>query len=115
MDAYDADDEYEPEPNEGYDIFPHIDRQVFVNIGVYMFEKSNESRINMDLVLSELVTLHRCRKNSKSDEEKKINNVGVCRKNIRSVESELFSLCSNETEDTIFKYYVSDDDINIEI
>jgi len=118
--AYDADDETDANEikemninkfknNYGYKM-PKIDKQIFINIGNYLTELYNEPRDNMCRVLAELVALHPCREEPTTHT---CTHVSACR---RSISSELFSLCSNETDDTVFKYYISDDDeINIEL
>ena len=111
--AYDADNEYDV--NDDEDNYPQISRQTFIDIGVYMMQRSNEPRETMDRVIAELADLHACRRNKRPNLSISVINVGSCRPPIRSVSSELFSLCSNETDETIFKYYISDDEINIEI
>lgn len=108
--AYDADDEYNV--NEDEYRFPKIEKQIFINIGNYMTQLSNELEDKMCRVLTELVALHGCRDEPTTQTSL---DVGACRQPIRSVSSELFSLCSNETDDTVFKYYISDDEINIEL
>ena len=131
-----------------------IPYQSFWNIGTYMFQKWNEPKVSMDLVLCELVTLHQCRTDKSIDYEKnelcrgdvgsdnssdksrdksrdnssdkgsynsvkssdngvKITSLHECKK-IKSINSDICSLCSDDTDNTIFKYYVSDDEINIE-
>lgn len=107
---YDADDEYDI--NDEEDRFQPIENQIFINIGAYMEQLFNEPRDNMCRVLAELIALHGCR-----DEPTPqiIANVGPSREPIRSIDSELFSLGSEQTDDTVFKYYISDDDINIEL
>jgi hypothetical protein len=110
MYEYDADDEYDI--NEEEDRFETIGKQIFINIGTYMEQLFNEPRDNMCRVLAELVTLHGCRDEPTTQT---ILHVGECRPSIRSIDSELFSLCSEQTDDTVFKYYISDDDINIEV
>lgn len=107
---YDADDEYDI--NDEEDRFPQIEKQIFINIGAYMEQIFNEPRDNMCRVLAELVALHGCREEPTTHI---IANVGPSRQSIRSIDSELFSLCSEQTDDTVFKYYISDDDINIEL
>lgn len=104
---YDADDEYEE------DSHPQISRQTFMNIGKYMIELWNGPRDTMDRVLAELVALHGCREKAVQPLSINIDYVGVCKPPLRSVSSELFSLCSNETDESVFKYYISDDDINV--
>lgn len=104
MYEYDADDEYDI--NDEEDRFPKIENQIFINIGAYMEEIFNEP-------LAELVALHGCKDEPTTQI---VDHVGACRPSIRSVDSELFSLCSEQTDDTVFKYYISDDDeINIEL
>jgi hypothetical protein len=111
MYEYDADDEYDI--NEEEDRFPQIDKQIFINIGAYMEQVFNEPRDNMCRVLAELVALHSCREEPTTQI---VPHVGASRQSIRSIDSELFSLCSEQTDDTVFKYYISDDDeINIEL
>jgi len=110
MDAYDADDEYDV--NDEVDRFPQIERQVFINLGAYMEQLSNELRDNMCRVLCELVALHGCKEEPTTQI---VSHVGACRQPIRSIDSELFSLCSELTDDTVFKYYISDDEINVEL
>lgn len=102
MDGYDADDEYDI--NDEEDRFPQIDNQVFINIGAYMEQVFNEP-------LAELAALHGCKEEPTTHI---IPHVGACRRQSRSVDSELFSLGSEQTDDTIFKYYISEDydDIN---
>ena len=102
-DGYDADNEYDI--NDEEDRFEAIDNQVFINIGAYMEQLFNEP-------LAELVALHGCREEPTTQI---IPNVGASRPSIRSVDSELFSLGSEQTDDTVFKYYISDDEINIEL
>ena len=100
-DEYDADDEYDI--NDEEDRFEAIDNQVFMNIGAYMDQLFNEP-------LAELVALHGCKEEPTTQI---IPHVGACRlPSIRSADSELFSLVSEQTDDTVFKYYISDDDIN---
>ena len=110
MDAYDADDEYDI--NDEVDIFPQIEKQVFINLGAYLEQLSNESGDNLCRVLHELVALHGCKEEPTTQI---VEHVGACRQPIRSVDSELFSLCSELTDDTVFKYYISDDEINVEL
>jgi hypothetical protein len=110
MYEYDADDEYDI--NDEEDRFPPIEKQIFINIGAYMEQIFNEPRDNMCLVLAELVALHRC-KDELTDPI--MPHVGASRQPIRSADSELFSLCSEQTDDTVFNYYISDDEINIEL
>ena len=105
MYEYDADDEYDI--NDEEDRFPKIESQIFINIGAYMEEIFNEP-------LAELVALHECKEEPTTQI---ISHVGACRPSIRSVDSELFSLGSEQTDDTVFKYYISDenDDDNINV
>ena len=104
MYEYDADDEYDI--NDEEDRFPKIENQIFINIGAYMEEIFNEP-------LAELAALHGCKEEPTTHI---VDHVGACRPSIRSVDSELFSLCSEQTDDTVFKYYISDDnEINIEL
>lgn len=109
-DAYDADNEYDMNNNE--DNYPQIKRQTFINIGIYMMQLSNEP---MDRVMAELIDLHGCKGDNGEPTTHTMNHVGACRQPIRSVSSELFSLCSNETDETVFNYYISDDEINVEL
>lgn len=102
-DEYDADDEYDI--NEEEDRFEPIKKQIFINIGAYMEQVFNEP-------LAELCALHGCKEEPTTQI---IPHVGACRQSIRSVDSELFSLGSELTDDTVFKYYISDDDINVEL
>ncbi len=114
--AYDADNEYEIDDDE--DKYPQISRQAFIDIGNYMVQVWNEPRDMMDLVIAELVALHGCKENNEEPTTQIMAYVGACRRPIRSVSSELFSLCSNETDETdetVFKYYISDDEINVEL
>ncbi len=88
----------------------YISRQTFVNIGVQMAAMSGDPRAIMSLVFDELIGLHECRQLKPLI----IENIKSCRddvgpKQIRSVDSELFSLCSTEPDDTVFKYYISSD------
>ena len=88
----------------------YISRQTFVNIGVQMAAMSGDPHAIMSQVFDELIALHGCRKLKPLIFE----NIKTCRgdvgpKPIRSVDSELFSLCSTETDDTVFKYYISSD------
>jgi len=112
-DAYDADNEYDMNNNE--DNYPQISRQTFINIGNYMMQLWNEPRDTMDRVLAEMTTLHGCKGDNEEPTTQTMTHVGACRQSIRSVSSELFSLCSNETNDSIFNYYISDDEINVEL
>jgi hypothetical protein len=104
------------------DDYMEIPYQSFWDIGTYLVNRFNEPRANMDLVLRELVALHGCKK----ENDEKCENIDVCRcdvgsdktvlherKKIVSIDSEIFSLCSDDTDNTIFKYYISDDEINI--
>lgn len=102
--AYEADDEYD---NDEPTIII-IDRQVFVNIGIYMSQLCDEPKDKMWRVLVELIALHGCKADS---ETSKMTHVGPC----RSAESGLFSLSSNETDDSVFQYYISEDEIYIEL
>ena len=111
--AYDADNEYDV--NEDEDNYPQISRQTFIDIGNYMMQRWNEPRDTMDRVIAELAALHACRRDKRPILNILTADVGACRAPIRSVSSELFSLCSNETDETIFKYYISDDEINVEL
>lgn len=88
----------------------YISRQTFVNIGVQMAAMSGDPHAIMSQVFDELLSLHECRELKTLINE----NMKTCRddvdpKPIRSVDSELFSLCSTETDDTVFKYYISSD------
>jgi hypothetical protein len=96
MDGYEADDEYDI--NDEEDRFEAIDKQVFMNIGAYMEQKFSEP-------LAELAALHGCKEEPTTQI---IDHVGAC----RSADSELFSLGSEQTDDTVFKYYISDDEFN---
>ena len=111
--AYEADNEYDV--NDDEDNYPQISRQVFIDIGNYMMQLWNEPRDKMDLVIAELNTLHECRMKKRPNMSILTVNVGSCKPPLRSVSSELFSLCSNETDETVFKYYISDDEINVEL
>jgi hypothetical protein len=111
--SYDADNEYDV--NDDEDNYPQISRQTFIDIGIYMMQRSNEPRENMDRVLAELNALHECKLDKRHNLNILVDDVGACKQPLRSVSSGLFSLCSNETDETIFKYYISDDDINIEL
>jgi hypothetical protein len=102
-DEYDADDEYDI--NEEEDRFEPIKKQIFINIGAYMEQVFNEP-------LAELCALHGCKEEPTTQI---IPHVGACRQQPRSVDSELFSLGSELTDDTVFKYYISDDEINVEL
>jgi hypothetical protein len=91
----------------------YISRQTFVNIGVQMAAMAGDPEAIMLQVFDELIALHECRRLKPLI----IKNVETCRgdvgpKQIRSVDSELFSLCSTETDDTVFKYYISSDNDN---
>ena len=48
-----------------------------------------------------------------SDNSSKITSLHECKK-IRSINSDICSLCSDDTDNTVFKYYISDDEVNIE-
>ena len=111
--AYDADNEYDV--NDDEDNYPQISRQTFIDIGIYMMQRSNEPRETMDRVIAEIVALHECKTKKNLVLNILVDDVGACRPPLRSVSSGLFSLCSNETDETIFKYYISDDDINLEL
>lgn len=106
--AYDGDNEYDVDDEE--DNYPQISRQTFMNIGNYMMQIWNEPRVNMDLVLAELVALHGCRGKTQGQVNIIVDNVGSCKPPLKSVSSGLFSLCSNETDETVFKFYISDED-----
>ena len=108
--AYDADNEYDVNDDENN--YPEISRQTFIDIGDYIVQLWNDPRNCMDRVLAEMIALHECKEEPITQI---IPRVGACRPPIRSVSSGLFSLCSNETEDTVFKYYISDDEINLEL
>lgn len=97
MYEYDADDEYDI--NDEEDRFEAIDKQVFINIGAYMGQLFNEP-------LDEFTALHECKEEPTTQI---ILHVGGCRRQPRSVDSELFSLGSEQTDDTVFKYYISED------
>jgi hypothetical protein len=111
--AYDADNEYDV--NDDEDNYPQISRQTFIDIGNYMMQRSNEPRETMDRVIAEIVALHECRVKKRHNLNIVVDDVGSCRPPLRSVSSGLFSLCSNETDETVFKYYISDDDVNLEL
>lgn len=111
--AYDGDNEYDVDDEE--DNYPQISRQTFMNIGNYMMQLWNEPRTNMDLVLAELVSLHGCRKKNRDHLNIIVDNVGPCKPPLKSISSGLFSLCSNETDETVFKFYISDEDVNVEL
>ena len=86
-----------------------ISRQTFINIGIHCAAMYNEPHTIMISVLAELVYLHQCRETPSVNYtfgETCKNSVGT----IPSVESELFSLASDNTDDTIFKYYISSSD-----
>jgi hypothetical protein len=48
-----------------------------------------------------------------SDKSIKITSLHDCKK-IKSINSDICSLCSDDTDNTVFRYYISDDEINIE-
>ena len=108
--AYDADNEYDV--NEDEDNFPEISRQTFIDIGDYIVQLWNEPRNCMDRVLAEIVALHGCKEEPTTQ---LLSHVGACRSPIKSISSGLFSLCSNETDEPLFKYYISSDEINVEL
>jgi hypothetical protein len=110
--AYEADDEYEDINDPINDPIVNIDKQVFINIGIYMMELCDEPEDKMCRVLAELVALHGCKEEPTTQI---IPHVGACRPPIKSASSGLFSLSSNETDDSVFRYYISDDEINIEL
>jgi len=97
MYEYDADDEYDI--NDEEDRFEPIDKQIFINIGAYMEQLFNGP-------LAEVVALHGCKEEPMTQI---MPHVGACRRQSRSVDSELFSLGSELTDDTVFKYYISED------
>jgi hypothetical protein len=66
--------------------------KTFINIGMQCGAMWSDLHAVMTQVFSELIALHH--DNS----------------HIRSIDSELFSLSSDETDDTAFKYYISSDD-----
>ena len=70
-------------------------RQTYINIGMEIVSLSNGPKMIMYLVLAELISLH---------ETRSLNN------SCERTNSELFSLSSDETDDTAFKYYISSDD-----
>ena len=111
--AYDADNEYDVDDDENN--YPEISRQTFIDIGDYIVQLWNEPRTSMDRVIAELVDLHECKKNNDEPTTHTMIYVGACRQPIRSISSGLFSLCSNETDEPVFKYYISDDEINVEL
>jgi hypothetical protein len=104
--AYDADNEYDNDNDidDDEDKYPQISRQIFIDIGNYIVQLWNETD-----------DLHECKSENANVSPTHIDNVGACRQPIRSVSSELFSLCSNETDETVFKYYISDDEINVDL
>ena len=72
-----------------------ISRLTLLNIGIYMETLYVDLRAIMGLVLVELVALHGC-------------------KGINSVDSDLFKLSRESSIDSLFMYYVSDDEIFID-
>ena len=116
--AYEADDESDEaddesdEADESNDPIVTINKQIFVNIGIYMMEICDEPKDKMCRVLAELVALHGCKDEPTTQI---MRHVGACRESIKSASSGLFSLSSNETDDTVFRYYISEDEINIEL
>ena len=96
--------------DENYEENLYISRQTFVNIGVQMAAMAGDLHAIMSLVFEELIALHECRGlKSLKTSCGNLCRVDVGPKQIRSVDSELFSLCSTETDDTVFKYYISSD------
>ena len=91
--------------NEEENECEEISRQTFINIGMYCAAMWRDPHAIMTDVFDELITLHECRQLKSV----KLRQIGSC-KGVRSVDSELFSLCSDETDDTVFKYYISSDD-----
>jgi hypothetical protein len=110
--SYDSTYEADDEADESDDLIVTINKQIFVNIGIYMMEICDEPKDKMCRVLAELVALHGCKDEPTTQI---ICHVGACREPIKSASSGLFSLSSNETDDTVFRYYISEDEINIEL
>lgn len=106
------------------DDYLEIPYQSFWDIGTYLVNRWNDPRANMDLVLRELVALHGC----KAVNDDNCENIELCRREvgrdktvlhecnkIKSINSDICSLCSDDTDNTVFKYYISDDEINIDV
>lgn len=97
MNEYDADDEYDIDTDTytGTDTdtddednkIIKLDKQIFLNIGIYMMRLSDN--------------ICQCIE----DEAKFMSE----KRRIKSVSSDLFTLCSEQTDDTVFKYYISDE------
>jgi len=99
--SYEADDEYDIN-DDIIETICIIDKQVFINIGCYMSQ----------LYDADFDTLHECKEEPTT---RTVSHVGPCRAPIKSISSGLFSLSSNETDDTVFPYYISEDEIYIEL
>ena len=84
-----------------------ISRQTFINIGMQCAAMCDDPHAIMTDVFAELISLHACRllKSVKIEACK-----ASIKPKIRSIDSELFSLCSDSTDDTVFKYYISSSD-----
>jgi hypothetical protein len=86
--SYEADDEYDIN-DDIIETISSIDKQVFVNIGCYMSQ----------LYDADFDALHECKEEPMTQI---MSHVGSCRSPIKSISSGLFSLSSNETDDTVF-------------
>ena len=69
------------------------------DIESYIINTQNVYKTKMNLVLLELMEYH---------------NTKQPKKHIKSKESEVFSLSSDDTDNVVFKYYISEDDIYID-
>ena len=75
-----------------------ISRQTFINIGMQCVSMWCDLHAVMTQVFSELIALHECRQLNHDNSH--------TFSHIRSIDSELFSLSRDETDDTAFKYYM---------
>jgi hypothetical protein len=94
------------------DDYEEIDRQIFFNIGMEIQAMCDSPRAIMCRVLADIVALHGCRVLNPV----KYQLCGLCRDTVsrsgslQSINTDIFSLSSDETDDTVFKYYISSDE-----
>ena len=94
------------------DDYEEIDRQIFLNIGMEIQAMCDDPHAIMSRVLADIVALHGCRVLNPVKDILR----GLCRdpvsrsESLQSINTDIFSLSSDETYDTVFKYYISSDE-----
>ena len=106
--SYEADNEYDVN-DDILEPIVKIDDHIFINIGIYMTQLYNHSEDNIFPICYDIIALHQ------SKVESTPTFFDPTCHTISYISSSLFSISSNDTDDTLLQYYISEDEIFIEL